>query len=351
MTCKYILAFIFSLLFSIGFSQSGGDNTYDFLSLPSSARTTALGGSHISVYSNDLSLVYNNPALLTPEMHNQLSLNFINYFAGINYGYASYAWKPNRPYTLAGGIYYANYGEFIRANSSGQKTGTFNAAEYSINLFYSRSIIDSLFQVGINFKPVFSDLENYSSFGLALDAGITYHNVEKLFTASLIIKNAGFQITKYHSDGGRETLPFEIQIGASQKLKHAPFRISVLAQQLQEPNLRYKTEKEREQEDNPLIENSKEDKFGNFGDNLMRHMVFGVELFPDNAFNLRVGYNYKRRKEMRIEDRGGMVGFSWGFGLNLTKFNLSYSRSSYHIAGGLNNFTLNLNLSEFGNKL
>jgi hypothetical protein len=349
---KYITGFLLVCISMFGISQSGGDNAYDFLSLTNSARVASLGGQQVSLYDDDLNLVFHNPSLLSPGMHNHMVLNYMNYFAGINYGYAAYAWKPQKPYTLGAGIHYVYYGEQPEADEVGNITGTFRAADYALNLFYSRPIIDSFLFVGVNVKPLYSDLETYMSFGMAIDAGITYHNPEKLFTAALVIKNAGMQIVKYYPDQERERLPFEIQLGITQELKHAPFRFSIVAQQLQKPDLRFKSDLDIEDQTDPVTgELKEEDKLASFADNFMRHFILGMEFIPTQNFSVRFGYNYKRRQEMKIDDIPGMVGFSWGFGLKISKFHISYGRSSYFIHTGSNYFSVAMNLSEFKTKL
>ena len=56
-------------------AQIGGSKVYEFLNLPASARITALGGKHITVRDDDLSLALGNPAALNDTMHNQLTFN------------------------------------------------------------------------------------------------------------------------------------------------------------------------------------------------------------------------------------------------------------------------------------
>jgi hypothetical protein len=349
---KLILSIGFFLVSAITFSQLGGNNAYDFLTLTNSARVASLGGQQISLYDNDLNIVFHNPSSLTPEMDNQMVLNYINYFAGINFGYAAYAWKPEKPYTLGAGIHYIYYGEFDEYDASGVPHGTFRAADYALNIFYSRPVFDSSLNFGATFKPVFSDLEEYTSFGMAFDAGLTYHNPENLFTAALVVKNAGVQIKKYYPDQEREQLPFEIQVGVTKQLLHAPFRFSVIGHSLQRPNLRYKTEEEVENSVDPITgEKKPEDRKANFADNVMRHINVGVEFIPGKNFNVRFGYNYKRRQELKLDDYPAMVGFSWGFGLKISKFHLSYGRASYQTGRGSNHISVALNLSEFGNRL
>ncbi|MBL0097734.1 MAG: hypothetical protein IPP46_15480 [Bacteroidetes bacterium] len=47
------------------FAQSGGNNTFEFLNLVAPARIAALGGNAIATHSDDITLVSQNPALLS----------------------------------------------------------------------------------------------------------------------------------------------------------------------------------------------------------------------------------------------------------------------------------------------
>ncbi len=326
-------------------AQSGGNNTYDFLNLTNSARVASLGGQQISIFDNDLNFTFHNPSLLNESMHNHLVLNYVDYFMDINYGYVSYARSRGDWGNWAAGIHYISYGKFRSVDEYNIQRGEFRADDYALNLIYSRTIIDSLLFAGVNVKPIFSDYESYRSVGLAVDMGITYQNSDKLFSAALVIKNAGFQIKRYYKKHPREPLPFEIQLGISQKLRYAPLRFSVLAQHLESWDLRYETLEELEPSSS-FSTTENENKVDQFFDNFMRHIILGVEFLPSDNFNIRLGYNYKRRQELKIKDKVGMVGFSWGFGLRIKKFHISYGRATYHVAGASNHFSISTNLSE-----
>jgi hypothetical protein len=335
---------LFLLLFPLLMvAQKGGESTYSFLGLTNAAKVAALGGELVSLMDDDINLIFHNPSLLTPQMHNHLNLNYVNYFAGVNYGYASYAYHRDRIGNFAAGIHYVNYGTFERTDELGESLGTFRASEYAMNLFYSRAIIDTFLTAGINLKPLYSSLENYNSLGIALDAGITYHHPRTLTTVAVVVKNLGTQFTTYA--GEREKVPFELQAGITQGLAHAPFRFNITFQNLERWDLTY--EKPGQESNNILGEEVKQSGFDIFGDKLMRHMVFGVEFLFGKNFHVDLGYNYKRRQEMKVNARPGMVGFSWGFGFKVSKFHIAFGRASYHLAGGTNHFSLTTNLSEF----
>ncbi len=329
--------------------QLGGNATYAFLNLTNSARVASLGGKVVSIWDDDLNLPFHNPSLLHEGMSNHLVLNYVNYFSDINYGYVSYARSFDKVGDFAMGLHYINYGKFTAADQVGNITGEFSASEYAFNMIYSRAL-DSSFRIGVNVKPIYSVLETYRSFGVVADLGVTYISKEKLFSAGLVFRNVGVQIKPYH-EGNREPVPFEILLGISQRLRHAPFRFSVVGHNLQRPDLTYKDPSTEKEDYDPITgEPLPENKLAKFGDNLMRHLIFGVEFIPLDNFFVRLGYNYQRRQELKISTRIAMVGFSWGFGVKISKFHLSYGRATYHLAGASNHFSISTDFSSFYRK-
>ena len=71
-----------------------------------------------------------------------------------------------------------------------------------------------------------------------LDLAGTYHNQRSNTTVAAVIKNAGIQIKPY-TNKNREPLPFEIQLGIAQRLKHAPFRLMLNVHHLEKWDLTY----------------------------------------------------------------------------------------------------------------
>ena len=335
----------FSLLLSSSLlvtAQIGGSATYKFLNLTSSARIAALGGQFISVYDNDLNLAFQNPALLNKQMHTQLALSGVSYFSDIKFGYAAYAHHVPRAGTFSAAMNFISYGEFQETDMTGQITGVFKASEYSFNLAYSKPL-DSAFSIGATLKTIYSQFYDYSSFGLATDIGGVYHNPDINFTASLVLKNIGYQLKPYR-EGNREDLPFEIAAGVSKKLARAPFRFSLNLTNLQKWDLTYKDPALIGQVD-PITQEPIEETF-TFSDKLLRHMVFGLEFIPSQNLHLDIGYNYQRRQELKEETKLGLSGFSWGFGFRISKFHLSYGRAMYHLAGASNHISVTTSFNQ-----
>jgi hypothetical protein len=346
---KVLFVFTVLLISSSSFAQMGGNNTYEFLNLPISARVSALGGNLLTARDGDLNVALVNPSLLTDSMDNNLALSYINYFMDVNYGYAAYAKKFKKIGVISGGIQYLDYGKFIRADEIGVTDGTFSANEMSFNLSYARSILDSNFTVGGTLKTIYSHLESYTSYGSALDLGATYVRPKRGWTAALVIKNIGRQWKTYA--GTKEKLPFEIQLGLSMKPKHVPFRLSLVYENVEKWDLTYVDPANPPLTEDPLTgEPIKQHKYKIYGDKFMRHMVIGGEFIITKNFFLRGGYNYQHRKELMVPEKRGMTGFSFGFGFRVYKFHFSYARAVYHLAGASNNFSISFDLNSFAKK-
>lgn len=328
---KRIIYILLSCILSLNISaQTGGEKAYEFLNLTCSGLVASLGGANVSLPVNNLTTAYHNPSLLNYKMDNSISLSYVSYMAGINYGQALFSKSFPKTGSFALGLTYLNYGSFTGADASGQITGRFDASEYSFSLIFSHRI-DSAFTAGIDIKPVLSHLENYTSFGIAADMGISWRSVDDLISAGLLFRNVGYQITTYAGEA-RHFTPFEIQAGVSVKPEHAPFRFSLTARHLEKFSLThdYLTAGKK----------SGENGSSDFLENMMRHLIFGLEIIPHRNFYLSGGYNYQRRRELKVESKTAAAGFSWGFGISTSLLNIEFGRATYHIAGSSNHVSL-----------
>jgi hypothetical protein len=327
--------------------QVGGNNTYDFLNLTNSARVAALGGDFLSINDDDITLAITNPSLINASMDQYLALSIVDYYADVNYGFAAYAQTFEKYGSFVGAIQFVNYGKFNYANEVGSVGGKFGASEMAVQLGWAKTIAEK-FSLGSNLKWVYSSFEDYNSYGLAIDLAASFFDIENDFSASLIMKNIGWQIKAYRS-GNQERFPFEIEFGLSKKLKHIPFRYSILINHLNKWDLSYENPYASSNDAFLLTENQTTESL-KFSDRLFRHVVIGGELLLSENFIVRLGYNYKRRKELGIETKLSTVGFSWGFEFKISRFRLSYARSAYHLAGSPNYFTITTNVADLFKK-
>lgn len=344
---SFCVFFIILFVPSLVFSQTGGEKTYQFLSIPYGSRIAALGGNNVSNYHLDLNFVAQNPALLRASMSDKLILNYVNYISDINMGNFAFAKKIEKVGIFVLGLQFNNYGIFKNTDYTGLELGNFSASDYVFSGSYSVALkkYDKL-RFGASLKMLLSDYWLYSSFGLAIDAGVSYIDTAKNFSAGLVIKNLGLQMKRY-TKGNSETLPIDIQIGFTQKFEHAPIRISVTAQDLLNWKLYYKSTLNT---DNTVLGETETKKtfFNKLGDGaneLIRHFVFGVEFIPHKVFHIDIGFNIRRRLEMAVPIKKKLAGFSAGIGLDLNKFNFSYAIGIYHISGLSHHIGLGLNLN------
>ncbi|HIF13893.1 MAG TPA: type IX secretion system protein PorQ [Bacteroidetes bacterium] len=340
-----ILVFLFTLFLSNQiYAQIGGGNIYSFLKLSPSARLEALGGVLVPLNKKDINLVYQNPALLDTSLNNYLGVSSVLFPGGINHGLVSYALKTKRFGTLGMHIQYVNYGRFQRSDAGGNKTGSFYASETAIALSWSGELAP--FKYGFNFKVINSFLEQYYSFGLALDASLMYVNELNDFFAVAAIKNVGKQIISY-TGSNNEKLPFDIQLSIGQKLEHVPMTFIGTFHHLYKWDIRY-SDPNIVTTDVFLGDSTVEKSY--LFDKAMRHFVLGVEFNLSRNMDLRMGYNYLRRHELLVKSKRSSMGFSWGISFKIKKFKLDFSRSKYHVSGTTNNISLTLNMKELKKK-
>ena len=320
-------------------AQLGGRSTYQFLNLVSSPKQAALGGKVVTDYSHDPTSALFNPATINAEMDNQLSLNYVNYLADVNYGTASYAYLWDRhTQVIHAGVTYVNYGSFTGYDEKGNETGDFSGGEVAFSVGYAMNIPYTDIYVGANVKLISSKLEEYSSLGAAADLGVIYVNEDLDLNVAAVIRNVGTQFTKY--DDVYEKLPLEIDAGISQLVPHVPVRWHLTFENLQLWNIAFQNSARNNTD---LDGNSTPEKI-NFIDNTFRHLIIGAELFPESGVNLRVGYNFRRGEELRIVDQRSFAGLSAGFSVKFNKLRLSYSYARYNSAASSGFFGLNIDL-------
>jgi hypothetical protein len=328
------------------FSQLGGTSIYNFMEIPSSARTSALGGMASIVRDGDLSAADQNPSFLDSSVSGHMILTYSPYYAGINFGYVAYAQNIEDIGTFDAGIKYLDYGTFTQADVAGNVTGTFTAGDCLFNVGYGRPLKDSCFTIGANLKVISSYMNQYYSWGAAVDLGASYASRNQRFFAGLAVQNIGTQL-RYYTPGNPEPIQFDINGGIAGKLKHAPFRFSLGLQHLQKWDLTYLDPTDT-QTVNPLTGQSiTQSTVATFFDKLMRHVVPGVEVLLGNSFSIRVGFNYDVRQELALTSLPGVVGLSAGFGITIYKFQLNYAWYDYNLSGGLSTFTIGFNLNDF----
>ena len=335
---KFLFIFLFSIC-TVSYSQIGGKHIYQFLNLVTSPRQAALGGKIITIYDDDVNQVHFNPATINADMDNHLALNYGSYFKEVSYGAASYAYTFDRHLqTFQAGVNYVNYGKFEGYDENGQPTSQFTGSEIALSFGYAYNIPYTDIHLGANAKFISSTLESYNSIGGAIDIGAIYLDETNAINWGLVIRNIGTPFTTYA--GTSEKLPLEIIAGVSQELENVPIRWHLTLENLQQWNISFSNPAQAQ----TSLDGSTSNQKTSVMNNALRHVIFGVELFPKKSFNLRLGYNFRRAEELQILEQRNFSGISVGFGLKFNKLKFNYSYSRYTLAGNTSLFGLTINL-------
>lgn len=317
----------------------------EYLRLSNSPHVSALGGYVPVSLDQDVSFALQNPALLNPRYHNQLSVNYNIYYAGISVANLQYAYHVAPLNTDFGlGIQYLNYGKMRHTDAQGSVLGDIGAADYAINLSASREY-GQHWRYGVTGKWAQSQLADRSSMALLADVGIVYEDTASLLAMGVVAKNMGFVIKKYNPQNSAEPLPFDLQIGISKQLRNVPLRLYLVGHHLYKWDVRYnnpadKVKNSFVQEDVPDEEKSY------FVDKLFRHINFGAELIIGKKITVSGAYNHIRRSELAATEAKGLAGFSFGAGIDLNKLHVRYARSYYATAGAYNELGISFQLNK-----
>ena len=308
---KYVIIIVLCLPVFV-YAQDGKD-TYNFLRFPTSTRVGALGGHTVSLVEPEPSLAFHNPALLGGEMDGMLNVNYMNYISGINIGNAIFSKAFRERSTLGIGATYINYGSMKEMTVNDEYLGMFSVQDVGLHAFYSYDLSER-WRGGLSFKALFSTIADYSSFGIVFDAGLSYFNTDNDFSYGITLKNIGAQLKSYYDE--RQSIPWDLQMGITKRMAHAPLRISATAMYLN----RWKFDSV----DNTDAEND------SFLDTAFKHLIFGVEFIPSENFWLGIGLNPKTKMDMKLQSGNALGGFSIGGGIKVSRFNISASVARYH---------------------
>lgn len=305
----------------VAMNAQHGSTAYNFLDIPSSTHAYALGGSGIAVIDDDVSLASQNPALIGPELDRQLAFGYMHYmgsgnFAGVHFG--TYAGERG---AWAIGVRYLNYGSIDRYDANGTADGgSFSPQDLVVEGTYSHDFTDRL-RGGINLKFAYSNYDARTALALCADLGLNYYDDEHDLSLSLVVRNAGGQIKRF--DKAYDRLPFDVQLGYMQGLGTTPFSLAITATHLTKWNLPYYSHP-KEGETGDLVEKS------NFGSNLFRHLIFGLQYQSSENFYIALAYNYKARTDMSAYSRNFLSGFSLGLGLKVRSFSVGAAYAMPH---------------------
>lgn len=342
---------IFILTLLVGFPGKteaqllGGGQSYAFLNTPFSARQTALF-QQLNLREEDNNLAVFNPALLNPQMDQQISFSTLFHFDDIQSGSFNFSHHlDSSGITWHTGVHFMNYGDFVRTDVRGVENGNFNASDLAWHVGVGYQLYERM-AVGLNARWIHSNYDVFNSSALGFDAGIQYFVSEKRMSLALVANNFGFVLSEF-TDETRGRLPTNVQLAFSKRFEHLPFRYSIIYQHLEDWDLLYDDQTDETNAGGFILtENQIED---GFFDILLLHFVVNAELLlgKRETIRLRASYNHLRREELQLDNFSSGAGFSFGVGIRISKFRLDYGRSLFHQAGGTNHLSFSTNLNFF----
>ena len=329
-------------------AQVAGLSTLSLLKMPSSARTAALGVDFLSLYDPpDLNVGLDNPSLIGADYDRRLTLNYVNLFAGSNFGSVAYGLKWKQLGTLMLGFHFNSYGRFEGYDEREVSTGTFYASDIALSVAWGLQI-DSSLSIGASLEPILSQYESYTALAFALDIAGSYVSRDKRFAATLQARNVGAQIATL--DGTTERLPFNLAASCSFKARNAPFRLFVGMDYLTRWRLSYDDPLSPETQTDPFtgeaVAKPWYDGIADVLDQVARHAALGLELNLRQVFFVRLGYRFRQTAEMAADDRTSLnlSGFTYGFGLHTKRFDFAFARRNYHLGQAPNYLSLSFKL-------
>ncbi len=320
---KFVLPLCLAIfLFNASVWGQESTSVFHFLSLPYSAHTTALGGKNISLIEDDISLSIQNPALLSSVSDKTVGLCFMTYMQGAKNAGAGYAQIHGERGTWGVNFQMAGYGKMNETLETGEIIGNMKAQDMCLSGLYSYEL-GTRWVGGAAGKIIYSHYGSYSSCALAVDLGLNYFLEEKDFSLSAVARNIGGQVKAFEDH--HEKLPFNLEVGFTKGLGHAPVSISLTMTDLNRWSKKY------------FYSAGKEVSSGRVFTN---HFILGVDVKPVKLMYVSAGFNFRRAYEMKAAGSSHASGLSFGAGLNLKKLKLGVAYAKYHV--GAPTFAVNM---------
>lgn len=301
---RIVLSILFSALAMMIHAQDS-QTAFNFLRLPTSAHTAALGGENVSLTDDDASTVFQNPSLLYYVSDRTLGLNMMTYMQGSVTGSASYSQQVGDRGSWGIQGRFINYGEMKQTTVNNEQTGTFHANDFALGGTFAYGLTEHI-SGGVTAKIVASYIGQYNAMGAAVDLGLNYYDADSHWSIGAVARNLGGQLKAYEDDF--ERMPLDVQLGVTKRLASSPLRFSATLTRL----------------------NDWEYGIG-------KHLVLGADLLLSDQFYVAAGYNAMRASEMKIsagenEESNHGAALSIGAGMMLERLQLHIAYGKYHVS-------------------
>ncbi|MBQ0087883.1 MAG: type IX secretion system protein PorQ [Prevotellaceae bacterium] len=306
-----IISFLLSFLVT---NAQESTSSFNFLKIPLSSHLAALGGDNVSLTLDDPSFVFNNPAMAANVNDKSLNLDYVTYLRDTKIYGGVFTDVFSVRHTLGITAQVMDYGTMDETDEDGNLIGTFSAKDMAFSALYSYTMGNG-WVGGATGRFIYSKYAEYSATAIGVDIGLNYHNEDKNFSFGIVAKNIGTQLSSFYEDE-KQHLPFDLQIGITKRMSHAPFRYSITLKDL--------TRWSNDYYFNPEGKNS-------IGRKIFNHVVFGLNFIPTEKIYLSAGYNFRRGNELKAAGSAHGAGWSFGGGLQLNTLKLGIAYATYHV--------------------
>ena len=287
---------------SIGAQES--KTAYNFLRLPVSAHVAAVGGENISLAEDDATMIFHNPSLISGVSDKSINLNYMTFMEGAKNVSASFIKLAGERSSWGISAQLMDYGKIKQTNVYNENLGDFSARDIAIGGTFAYELTNNL-SGGITAKFISSNIADYNSLAVGVDLGLNYLDVDKGWSLSAVARNLGGQIKAY--DDEFESIPFDLQIGASKRLLNSPLRFHASLSRLTDWD----------------------ESFGH-------HIAIGTDILLGENIYIAAGYNFRKANQMKISEDDGSsahgAGLSLGAGISLQRFKLHLGWGKYHVS-------------------
>lgn len=313
---------------SEAFSQERA-STFQMVNVPFNAPLMGMGGYNVSWHEGDPAQFISNPALTGDTLHLMAGVNYLAFSGAYKMAVTSFHYKAG-PGNISAALRHLSFGNIDGYDAAGNPTEVFNASQSAFTVGYQLS--QGVFSYGLNMDLITTGISGFKASALTFSIGGLFTHPEKDLSVGATIKHLGFVLNDYTTISDSQ-LPWDIQLGATYKPEHMPFRFSLTGHHPFNDNLL---------ED--IIDDSKTKE-------VLAHLVVGTELLISKNISLLFGYNHLNRQELKLQQTAGSSGFSYGFIWRTKNLHLAYGRGAYHVAGASHVLSLNIDINKIFSKI
>jgi hypothetical protein len=299
------------------FAQALETGAFSLPTLDATARGAALGGSPAVAIGPDAGSFLYNPALLSEADDGQVGFGYLNHLSSLRVGSLTYARSGGRIGMIAAGVRFLGWGGVPRTDEIGATNGEFRAGELGLSVTGSRADGDKL-RYGATIHVLRSAIDGQSTSAVAADAGVVMHWADKQFAVSASVHRLGVVFGSIGSVD--DSLPADLRLGLSKRLRHLPVLLSVTAYGLAD------------------FDNDRQ--VSGAVDRAFRHLLVGAEFQFSDAFQIRFGYDHRRHSALKTKTRLDVAGLSLGTGIRIRRISVDYAWTSWSSLGGLHRFSI-----------